>query len=336
MTSKVRVGLLGAGGVVKMYHLPVLANMPDVQIDWICDTAPERAELLKVAMARKAKIVTTIDDAPDVDIVLVAVPVGYRMPLIETMFRRGWNLFCEKPFAANVADHQKLVAGAREANVQIGVGLMRRFYAATLAAEKLLCSRILGDVVEISASQGGRINRTDRAEWYQSDARASGGGVLIETGSHVIDQLFTILGVTGFSLLSCRQKKAGEIETETLAVADLTTPEQQQIRLKLAVSQTRELYSGFHMRFANGALKMGMLPDAPVTLLDSQERQLVTANVDGATDAHQAFYLEWREFIEQCRAKSGTSRVSAESALQSTAFIESCYRYAAEPAEVAQ
>jgi predicted dehydrogenase len=327
--TNVRVGLLGAGGVVKEYHLPVLANMPGVQVDWICDTAPERAELLKAGMAPRARVLTSIEGAPDVDIVLVALPVGFRMPLIEAMFRRGWNVFCEKPFAVSVADHERLVAGARAANVRIGVGLMRRFYASTIAAERLLQSRICGDIVDISASQGVRLNRTNRSDWYQSDPRASGGGVLIETGSHLVDQLFTMLGVTGFNILSCRQKKVGELENETVAVAELTTKEQQRIRLNLAVSQTRELFSGFNIRFANGALRLGMLPSDKVVLLDSQERQLVNVAADGAVEAHQAFYLEWREFIDQCRERRPTSRASAETALQSTAFIEACYAYSA-------
>jgi predicted dehydrogenase len=308
-----------------MYHLPVLANMSDVQVEWICDTAPERAELLKVAMAPHARVLTSIEGAPDVDIVLVAVPVGFRAPLIEQMFRRGWNVFCEKPFAITAAEHERLVAGAREANVQIGVGLMRRFYGTTITAGRLLRSRILGDIVEVTASQGMRLNRTDRADWYQSDPRASGGGALMETGSHVVDQLFTMLGVTRFTLLSCRQKKIGELETETVAVADLTTADQKHVRLNLAVSNARELFSGFNFRFVNGALRMGMLPADRLVLLDANERQIVKIAAEGADEAHQAFYLEWREFIEQCRERKGTSRASADTAIQSTAFIESCY-----------
>ncbi len=43
---KVRVGILGAGSVTELYHLPVLRNVPGVDVAWLCDTVLDRAKRL--------------------------------------------------------------------------------------------------------------------------------------------------------------------------------------------------------------------------------------------------------------------------------------------------
>jgi len=302
--------------------------MPDVTIKWICDVDRDRANLLRAGLAPGARVLTSIDQAPDVDIALMAIPVGFRAPLIEKMFARGWHVFCEKPFAVSVREHQHFVSKARAAGVKVGVGLMRRFYASTIACERLVDSRVLGDVKRAWATYGNRVNRTDRSDWYQSDARASGGGVLMESGSHVIDQLFLILGVTGFDVLSCQQTTFKNLETETTATASLHTTHQHDVPLSVAISQRRDLYSGLNILFSKALVRMGNLPSDKVALLDCEERHIGNLDTDGATDVYQAFFLEWREFIEHCQSQSETSRVGADSTLQSVAFIESCYRTA--------
>src|SRR5947207_14635962 len=89
----VRLGLVGAGYVVESFHLPALSGPGRFKIEWICDKDLRRAETV-AAMARIPRAVATLATAPDVDCVLVAVPVGARRPGLETVFTRGWHAFC--------------------------------------------------------------------------------------------------------------------------------------------------------------------------------------------------------------------------------------------------
>ena len=43
---KTKVGILGAGNVVKELHLPGLCNMPDVDVSWLCDKVESQASNL--------------------------------------------------------------------------------------------------------------------------------------------------------------------------------------------------------------------------------------------------------------------------------------------------
>src|SRR5689334_22132318 len=105
ISQPVRLGILGAGAVVESYHLPVLRHLKDIKIQWISDQNLDRASKLAetFGIPHAAK---SIEDCPNVDMVLVAIPVGVRHIYLETIFARRWHAFCEKPFASTLTEHQ--------------------------------------------------------------------------------------------------------------------------------------------------------------------------------------------------------------------------------------
>ncbi len=328
-SAKVNVGILGAGSVVKDFHLPVLCSMPEVEVTWLCDKVESQARNLSSTLAPSSLVFTRIEDCPDVDIVLVAIPVGLRREPLRHIFARGWHTLCEKPFAVSLKEHDAILSGAAESGVQIGVGLMRRYYRGNLLAQQLIKSGIFGEITEVWASQGARLTRTGRRDWYQGDATAAGGGILMETGSHLVDQVFTVLDVNDFTLHDCDQRMTDGLDLETKAVGNITTAGQSEIRFNLALSNVRDLYNGVVIRFSNSLLKLSIFPVNPV--LCTLDNQLL-ANLEsegGAQRVYQAFYLEWKDFIRQCQGSDGyRSAINAGSVRQSTAFIDRCYQIA--------
>lgn len=321
----VRIGILGAGSVAELYHVPVLRNLAGASIAWLCDTDEARARRLG-RVCRGARTYARIEECPDVDVVLVAIPVGYRRQPLRHIFRSGWHALCEKPFAVTLAEHDTIVEEAAKSGVQVGVGLMRRYYRSNVLARQLIRSGAFGTVEEVWAVEGARMRATGREEdWYQGDRQAAGGGVLIETGSHLIDQAFAILDVSGFTAPECRQTVFKDIDLETRAVSEIEFPGSRPVRFTVALSRLNDLDSGIHIRLSNATLKVGVLPDAPLVVLGRDGTSL--GRIDGNTGAihiYQAFYLEWQDFVAQCTS-GRRSAVSAETARQGTAFIEACY-----------
>src|SRR5262249_4941055 len=174
MTAPVtRVGVIGAGVVTSGSHLPVLVNMPDVRVDWICDRDLPTAK----AVARAYGIARSfgdVADCPDVDVVLVATPVGSRRALVPQVLARGWHAFCEKPFAVTLDDHNVFVGDARARGLQIGVAQVRRYAKPTASARKLMRHNVLGPVQRVCAADGFRMRGTGRGNgWHMNDR--SGG-----------------------------------------------------------------------------------------------------------------------------------------------------------------
>ena len=327
--GKIKVGILGAGNVVKELHLPVLCNMPDVEVFWLCDKVESQARNLSRALTPSSQVFTRIEDCPDVDIVLVAIPVGFRRDPLRHIFARGWHALCEKPFAVSLAEHDAILKQASESRVHIGVGLIRRYYSGNLLARRLIQSGVFGEITEVWASQGTRLTRTGRRDWYQGDAAAAGGGILMETGSHLVDQVFAVLDVSDFTLRECEQRMIDGLDLETRAVGTLATSLQPEIRFTLALSNVRDLYNGVAIRFSRGILKVGVSTDTPILCTLTGQPLTHLESEEGAQRVHQAFYLEWRDFIRQCFSSNGyKSAVSADTARQSTAFIDQCYQMA--------
>jgi len=327
MTSNaVRIGILGAGGVAEACHLPVLAQMPGVKVAWLCDQYKDRA----AQIAREWGVAGAFDDlrrCPDVDAILLAIPVGLRREALALAFERGWHVFAEKPFAASAEEHLGIVQQAARAGVQVGVGLMRRFFRSTGVARRALASEAFGPVLEVWASEAARMGTTGReGSWYQADRAAAGGGVLIETGSHTVDQVFQVLGAESFCGLRAAFTSAGDIDLEARAVANVQRAgAARAIPVHFVVSRLRDLYTGVVIRCEHASLRLSADAASPVEVLGPDDRPLCRLEgTEGGTNFYQPFYLEWRAFLEQCRSRV-PSLVDAASALLGTRFIEAAY-----------
>jgi predicted dehydrogenase len=325
-TNAVKIGIVGAGGVAEACHLPVLAQMPGVEIAWVCDQVRGRAEKLARAWGIK-RAYGELRACPDVDAILLAIPVGLRREALALAFERGWHVFAEKPFAASAEEHLGIVREAASAGVEVGVGLMRRFFRSTSVARRALSSEAFGPVIEVWAAEAAHMGTTGReGSWYQADRAAAGGGVLIEIGSHTVDQVFQVLGAESFDGLRAAFTSAGGIDLEAKAVANVkragaagTVP------VHFVVSRLRDLYTGVVIRCEHASIRFGADAARPVEVLGPDDSPLCTLQgTDGGTNFYQPFYLEWRAFLEQCRSRV-PSLVDAASALLGTRFIDAAY-----------
>jgi predicted dehydrogenase len=329
----VRVGLLGAGNVVESLHLPILSSLDEVRIAWVCDKDRARARAL-ASTHGIPHVFGSLDECFDVDVVLVAIPVGARRAALERILARGWHAFCEKPFAPTLGDHEWIVAEARRRKVRLGIGLVRRHYTAVKTARELLAAGVLGPLRMVLAGEGGRVRHTGRgADWYQASPQGPGGGVLLEAGPHLVDQVFTVCRVDDFQLDHCRQRTLNGIEFETSVRGTLVVEGGRSVPFAIVVSQLHDLYSGIVVRCQNGELRLGAAPHGTAEMYGRHGR------INGRPENHSsegaaftvAVRAEWEEFLDGCRRSVEFS--DWDTGLLTTAFIEACYRFDA-PARV--
>ena len=326
---KTKIGIVGAGMVTTGSHLPVLVNMPDVTVEWICDRSLPAA----TAAARAYGIAQACGDlkqCPDVDAVLVATPVGSRRAVVPEVLARGWHVFCEKPFALTLADHEAYVAEARARGLQIGVGQVRRYAKPTASARALIRHGFLGPIQRVLAADGFHMRGTGRSGggWHMND-RAAGGGVLGEFGSHLIDQVLYILGVTsaaGVAVRDCAHRVHLGLELAASLVADVSTAAGQEVTCSIDVSLLDDLCNGVFVEFPDVVLRVGLGFEDTLTLL-SKDGDLLSELVmrDGAATPVQGFYLEWTDFLRQCRTGEA-SAIDAATVTATTALIDGAGR----------
>ena len=318
---RTRVGIVGAGVVTSGSHLPVLVNMPDVAVEWICDRSLATAQSVARAYGIP-RALGDISECPDADVVLVATPVGSRNAVVPQVLERGWHAFCEKPFALSLADHERYIAAARAHGVHIGVAQVRRYARPTASARTLLGHGVLGPVVRVLAADGFRMRGTGRSGGWHMNDRAAGGGVLGEFGSHLIDQVLYILGATGASVRECTQRVHLGLELAASVVADVSAGAGPAIPCGIDVSLLDDLCNGIFIECPNAVLRVGLGFEDTLTLTTKDGERITGFDMhEGAATAIQGFYLEWKDFLRQCRTGE-PSAVDAATVTTTTALIE--------------
>ncbi len=314
--------MIGAGAVVRDYHLPVLQADPSIEVAWVVDKDLDAARALASDLGAGAAS-ESFDDAQPVDAVLVAVPVGARQAVVPAVIEMGWHALCEKPFALTVEQHRAFVEEAGRHGVHLGVGLMRRFYASTQVARLLIAEGAFGPVEEVVAGAGTILRRTGRGTDYYRGSSAASGGELSETGSHLIDQVFSACGAEGYGIDVCRQAHRGELEVETSVRGTLKLRDGSEPALSLVVSRIRDSWSGILIRCASGELRMGLMPDDQVVLYSRKGVRLASFGADGRPqDVLEAIGAQWTHFLGATGAPQASPE--ADTGLLTTSFIEEC------------
>jgi predicted dehydrogenase len=189
----IRYDIVGCGRVVDLYHAPVLNRLRAegiltirACIDPSLDSAERMAKRLHAVPAR------SIAEAgvSGADAALIATPPESHADLALPYLLAGRSVLIEKPFAPTLADVLKLLDAARAGNARVLVGHMRRLYPAMRVAREVVRSGVLGDIHGAEARDGFRWSW--RAESPYAVTSPS-GGVLPDSGSHVLDSLLFLL-----------------------------------------------------------------------------------------------------------------------------------------------
>lgn len=130
---------------------------------------------------------------PGVDAIIVAVTHDLLPVMGLAAVEAGKPVLIEKPAGRAAAELVPIVEAARRRGVPVKVGYNHRFHPAFLKAREIADSGVLGPMMFVRAryGHGGRVGY--EKEW-RFDPAISGGGELIDQGSHLIDLARWFLG----------------------------------------------------------------------------------------------------------------------------------------------
>jgi predicted dehydrogenase len=324
----VSVGVVGAGTIARETHLPVLSCMPDVQVQWICDADAGRARSLGNANGIRPVAMGSLQELPDCDAALLAIPVGARAPYFDALGERGTAILAEKPFAVSAKAHLNLVEKFEP--FRLGCGYMRRFFNSTQVLRHLLRTAAFGPLMRIQVQEGSRVTGSRVDHSYLDDPRQSGsGGILSELGCHSLDAILFITDAAAFDIEHCEFVFDGPVDrkiTSSLRLSDSRYLPKSGVRLDYCVSWLDRQPNTILWEFENTVIWTGVSPGAGIYMgspsQPSDATQLVSAR--GATTYYQAFYLQWRAFLDGIATRTESS-VSARSALLGAQLIEDLY-----------
>lgn len=182
--SKIKIGIIGAGGIAKV-HLQAYSHFPErCQIVGIADIieAAATAKARQFGGQAYTDAERMLDEAKP-DAISICTPPKFHLPAVKAASQRGIAVLCEKPPARNLAETEAIAAAMQNQLLQFA--FCHRFHPPLIAAQALIQSGALGKLVQIENRFGFRFARAGNS-WF-TDADIAGGGILIDTLVHSID-----------------------------------------------------------------------------------------------------------------------------------------------------
>jgi nucleoside-diphosphate-sugar epimerase/predicted dehydrogenase len=321
-TQPIRLAIIGCGAVVQHHLLPALRRLgwrPEVLVD-----PSERNLATTAAMAGRGKTLIKTADwtkaTASFDAAIVAAPHTLHGPIGKALIAAGKHVFMEKPLATDSADARLMLEAAARSGKILSVGLLRRYLHIARWTKALLASGILGTIRHVEVREGFVFNWATSTDGLLKPGLA-GGGVLMDTGAHTLDEVLWWLGDARVA----RYRDDALTGVEADCLIDLDLPEGG--RGSIELSRSRELPNTCRIEGSNGYVEIQLYRNEVLSCSDNV-RAFKLDGIGIGTFPEQRFpdlfSAELADFRKSIQ--SGTQQgVAGAEGLRSIEMIEACY-----------
>lgn len=214
---KPRLGFVGLGWIGRN-RLESIVQAGVAQVAAVHDLATS-AGIEAQKLAPDAVLFSSFDDLlkHDLDGVVIATPNRFHAEQSIAALEQGMAVFCQKPLARNAFETRRVVEAARKADCLLGVDLSYGAIPAMQKVHGLVASGELGKIFAIDAKFHNGYG-PDKAWFY--DYSLSGGGCVLDLGSHLLDLALRPLGFPRIAQVQSSLFATGEVENYGAAMIE--------------------------------------------------------------------------------------------------------------------
>ena len=184
-----RLGFLGVGWIGRN-RLEAIAESGLAEIVGVSDPHSENASAAsELAGCSTCSSLEELLEA-DLDGIVIATPSALHAEQSIAAFERGVAVFCQKPLGRTEHETRRVVAAARRANKLLGVDFSYRFVSGVGQMRDIVGSGELGTIYAADLVFHNAYG-PDKPWFY--DPALSGGGCVIDLGSHLVDLALWVL-----------------------------------------------------------------------------------------------------------------------------------------------
>jgi len=199
MQETIRIGMLGTGGIAR-HHISQILPLAGVQITALCDSSEAQIKQTLERFPALKDVATTSDykallARSDVDAVVVCTPHTQHAQQMLDAIEAGKHVLMEKPMVCSVEDAHKVLKKLEGYGKVVALAYQRHAMGQFVFMHDKIASGELGAVTFISALQCQGWKRGTTGSWRQ-DPALSGGGQINDSGSHLLDILLWVTGLT--------------------------------------------------------------------------------------------------------------------------------------------
>lgn len=129
-----------------------------------------------------------------IDAAIVCTPPSLHHEMVGHLLDHGKHVLCEKPLTISAAQARDLVARAERSERLLMMASKFRYVDDLIKAKAIVESGILGNIILFENTFCSKVNMRDR---WNAQKEVSGGGVLVDNGSHSVDIARYLLGPIG-------------------------------------------------------------------------------------------------------------------------------------------
>ena len=194
MSDKIKVGIIGLGGIARGSHIPALKKRPDVEITAVCDS--DEAVLNNIAdelgVRYRFSDYNDLLKIDELEVVDICTPnFLHKDPAVKAL-NAGKHVLVEKPIARNAEEGAEIVDAARRSGKKLMVAYCWRWHPGARALKRFIDAGDLGDIYYARVHA---LRRRGIPNWgVFTDKERQGGGPLIDIGCHLLDLTLWLMG----------------------------------------------------------------------------------------------------------------------------------------------
>src|SRR3954471_4941090 len=171
--AKLRVGIIGAGGIVKQRHLPALKKMPDVEIVAVSNSTYESSEKFvseELPSATPMRNWADLLALPELDVIWIGTPPYMHSAVTVSALEAGKHVFCQARMSNDRVEAEEMLAASKRFPELVTMLCPPPFgLRGDLLVKKLLAENYLGRPhhIRLQCFTGAYLNADAPAHWRQ-------------------------------------------------------------------------------------------------------------------------------------------------------------------------
>ncbi len=185
--EKVKVAVVGLGGIAQVVHLPILKKLNDVEISAVCDIDTNKSKFVASKFGIKKSYRNfdlMISENPEINAVIIATSTDSHTELAVKSLEAGKDVLIEKPIARNYTETKLIVDTAAEYKKNLMVAMNNRFRGDAMLQRSFIRSGDIGELFYIKT--GWLKTQSSTTKWFMQMDK-SGGGVFMDNGIVMLD-----------------------------------------------------------------------------------------------------------------------------------------------------
>lgn len=181
--------IIGFGGMGSWHYENISSKIPQINVKGIFDIrdqANQKAQELGVFVYPTLQAL--LEDH-DIDLVTIAVPNNFHKDLSIQCMRAGKHVICEKPVTMDANELVEIIRVSEETGKLFSVHHNRRWDKDYVTIKKIISEDMIGKPYFIES----RVQGSRRAMHGWRGYKVNGGGMVLDWGVHLLDQLMYMI-----------------------------------------------------------------------------------------------------------------------------------------------